>query len=442
MSSNPQSDRLDSLTRGGAKTNGASKPGLKFKPKAVARRTKEDRDASAPSIESNAAASHRGGRGGARGGRGGNARGGMRGGRNLAGTHVVQAGPLASGNAIGDFSGSNNRSTIRGVTPEYLSSLGRKSSSRGGSAALDSDDEGGADGEGDGAFSKIDMSKDYKFDSQEVDMFPVRAPRADYSATSDEQVKKEGTSASSRESSPEILQEDVKIKEDTPVKEEEGAKDLQTLLQEKSAHLQTKLESLNIDGSSSATTALDDQFGVLEDEVRIKQDYKEILEQLVNLNNDKEKLLFVQLPHVLPEFESATESATTTTTPTTTTTQKTISNVQIKPESSTSDASSKVPPQQKGLEGQIGHLRVHKSGKLTLKIGDVVMDVGMGSQASFLQQVVLVDHEERKSSQEDIDDGKPKSMKMLGHVSGKIDVIPRFDWKEINLLYIFVLHIH
>ncbi|KAH3677289.1 hypothetical protein WICPIJ_009004 [Wickerhamomyces pijperi] len=407
MSSNPQSDRLDSLTRGTTAKPGASKPGLKFKPKAVARRTKEDRDASAPTIETDThnkgRGSHRGGRGGARGGRGG-----MRGGKNLAGTHVVQAGPLASGNAVGESSGQSKATGIRGITPDYLSGLGRKSAARSGATvSLDSEDE---DTEN---FSKIDMSKEYKFDSQEVEMFPVRAPRAEY--ITEDGVKKEVSTANSRESSPEILEENIN-REDTPVKDEQ-AKDLQTLLEEKSATLQTKLESLNI-----ATGALDDQFGVLEDEQRIKSDHKEIVEQLVDLNDKKDQFLFLQLPHILPEFNPT--NSTDSEADVAALSASTTANVHVKPELVAGNA---VPPQFKGLDGQIGQLRVHKSGKLTIKIGDVIMDVGKGSNTSFLQQVVLVDHQEKQANEDEMEDGKVKDMKLLGHIAGKIDVVPRFD---------------
>lgn len=45
--------------------------------------------------------------------------------------------------------------------------------------------------------------------------------------------------------------------------------------------------------------------------------------------------------------------------------------------------------------GRIGKLRLHKSGKITMKIGDVIMNVARGTENSFLQDVVILDEEQR-----------------------------------------------
>ena len=42
-------------------------------------------------------------------------------------------------------------------------------------------------------------------------------------------------------------------------------------------------------------------------------------------------------------------------------------------------------------EGKIGRLLIYKSGKVKMKVGDIVMDVSSGSECSFLQDVVVVD---------------------------------------------------
>ncbi|KAG0048234.1 hypothetical protein BGZ83_006791 [Gryganskiella cystojenkinii] len=42
-------------------------------------------------------------------------------------------------------------------------------------------------------------------------------------------------------------------------------------------------------------------------------------------------------------------------------------------------------------EGKIGRLLVYKSGKVKMKIGDIIMDVSSGSECSFLQDIVAID---------------------------------------------------
>ncbi|KAH3680935.1 hypothetical protein WICMUC_000078 [Wickerhamomyces mucosus] len=411
------SNRLDSLSRRGPP---AAKPGMKFKPKVVARRTKEERDADAPinEVETKKQPSIRGGsirgRGSLRGGRGGN--------RNLIGTHVVQAGPLASGNILSDTNDSHTRSSTRGSTPDYLSKLMNKSESgtRESSLGLESDDETD--------LTRIDMSKDYKFSNEDVQLFPVRAPRLDnnnddnYNNNNEETIKVE-----SRSISPET---DGIIKEDTPVKEEPVEKSLTTLLDEKANDLQNKLNDLQLQQDQDQ-----DHFGTIEDSFRLEKDHKSILKTLIDINNQNDKFMFIQLPKVLPEFEIPEFQKIREEQENNEEKQNGESNeeeikkekdipIEIKEEDGKTkidkiDDDLKIDKELKsnGLQGNIGNLRIHKSGKLTMQIGNVIMDVGRGSRTDFLQQIVLVD----KNTDDD------RQNYLLGHLQDKVDVIPRFD---------------
>ncbi|KAF9935033.1 hypothetical protein FBU30_008526 [Linnemannia zychae] len=48
-------------------------------------------------------------------------------------------------------------------------------------------------------------------------------------------------------------------------------------------------------------------------------------------------------------------------------------------------------------EGKIGRLLIYKSGKVKMKIGDILMDVSSGSECSFLQDLVVVDSNNKQA---------------------------------------------
>ncbi|KAG9321668.1 hypothetical protein KVV02_004072 [Mortierella alpina] len=48
-------------------------------------------------------------------------------------------------------------------------------------------------------------------------------------------------------------------------------------------------------------------------------------------------------------------------------------------------------------EGKIGRLLIYKSGKVKMKVGDIIMDVSSGSECSFLQDVVVVDSNNKQA---------------------------------------------
>ncbi|KAF9371185.1 hypothetical protein CPB97_002186 [Podila verticillata] len=48
-------------------------------------------------------------------------------------------------------------------------------------------------------------------------------------------------------------------------------------------------------------------------------------------------------------------------------------------------------------EGKIGRLLIYKSGKVKMKVGDIIMDVSAGSECSFLQDIVVVDSNNKQA---------------------------------------------
>ncbi len=389
----PTSSRLDSLSR---RSTPSAKPGLKFKPKVVARRSKEERDAQAPvtAQESNKSdKSNRGnnarGRGGARGGRGG------RGGRALAGTHLVQAGPLASGNILSDSTQSFTRSATASPTPDYLSNLVKREGVRSTSVGLDSDEE-------DDDPARINMSKEYKFDPEHTELFPVRPVRNEHVESGDHKANPSAAEYVRSESPESVSPEPSGSK--TTVKEEPQDKDLNAVLHEKDTELQKKLNDLQL---QSEFLSVDPTEAKQETE-RLNKDHRSIVKSIIEADNNPEKFLFIQLPRVLPKFEENEELKAA----------KAAQTISVKPEKEGDGDITMSEKKTEGeidqLEGLVGKLRVHKSGKLTMKLGNVVMDVGKGSQTDFLQEVVLADENENRNAY------------LLGHLNEKVVVTPRF----------------
>ena len=74
--------------------------------------------------------------------------------------------------------------------------------------------------------------------------------------------------------------------------------------------------------------------------------------------------------------------------------------------------------------GAVGKLRIHASGRATLDWGGTSLEMGMGTEASFLQDVLIADL--KKSEKGDYQGGTAMSM---GQVKGKFVVTP--NWEEI-----------
>lgn len=75
-------------------------------------------------------------------------------------------------------------------------------------------------------------------------------------------------------------------------------------------------------------------------------------------------------------------------------------------------------------EGRIGRLDIFRDGTVQFRFNDIVMDVTGGSQASFLQQVMILDAEEKKAT-------------TLGELHRKFVVAPEIDsmLKDVDATY-------
>ncbi|CAN6640059.1 hypothetical protein TRVA0_018S00254 [Trichomonascus vanleenenianus] len=261
--------RLDSLTRP------ASSSRARFMPKSVARRTKEERDKSAPvnkpEIKEEKPAHLQASGSGTRGGRGG--RGGARGGRGRGGkfqmvTTAAAAGPLAAPTtAGGDRRAFAPAMEIRSQSPGYDMAAFRIKSET---------PEGTPENE-----NRYDMNESAAMEGELGQYFPIRLQKLDLNAEQPEE------------------------------------------------------------------------------EERIRQDKQELVEELSGKLGHR--LYFFQFPVIMPQFE--------------------------------------LPEGELDPEGLAGKLRVHKSGRVTMKIGDIVMDVSQGADCNFLQDVVIMDKEEKKAYQ-------------------------------------------
>ena len=84
------------------------------------------------------------------------------------------------------------------------------------------------------------------------------------------------------------------------------------------------------------------------------------------------------------------------------------------------------PPQPKFSSGAVGKLKVHKSGRVTLDWAGTSLSLGMGTQASFLQNVLVATLPDDKNG--GVAGGAGLAMSM-GRVERKFVVTP--DWEEI-----------
>jgi DNA-directed RNA polymerase III subunit RPC4 len=68
-------------------------------------------------------------------------------------------------------------------------------------------------------------------------------------------------------------------------------------------------------------------------------------------------------------------------------------------------------------EGQVGTLIMYKSGKMKMKLGNILLDVNQGMQSTFLENVMVVDHESEET----------KKAIELGHIVQKFVCAPNMD---------------
>lgn len=418
MSSNKGNGRLPSL-KDSSSTGGPAKPSLKFKPKAVARKSKEEREAAASKVklEEGPKRDKKNFNNNKRvNGNGGQQR---RMPKYLNNTHVISSGPLAAGNFVSE-KGDLRRGFIK--SEGGGSSLVQKGLETIDNGAESSDNEVEADGNGEVASKsrkkKFNMGREFDTHNlieveeeedngkgSDVDMddeawgtkrieqlFPVRPIRVRHEDV--DTVKKEIQEALSEKPT----------REPTPgVKIESSNNELQSYLEEREKQVNEKLGDLEL---QKEFQSVDEKESAAELEL-LKADHEHILRKLKKMNSKPERFMVFQLPTRLPTFE-----------------RPAVKTEEDEVEAQASDATKKKKANKKKstnnvipsdeLAGNIGAIRVHKSGKLSVKIGNVVMDIGKGAETTFLQDVVALSMAEDSSSAE-----------LLGRVDGKIVVTPK-----------------
>lgn len=401
------SNRLESLTK---KSN--SKPSLKFKPKAVERKSKEERDKTVKLKQENEAVARPKTRGTGRPTRG---RGGKH--NNYAGTHVVSSGLFASGAvSVGN---SGPQSTIVGhsisPSPEFIQSLKLKDK-KSSSGSSDSDDE-------DDDLTKIDMNMEYRFDESETILFPVRPERYQ--------------SDFKRESTP--LKEQSPVKEESPKLEDEPEFVKESSV--KSENIETELQHiLNTKADLESKIAQPVDLLDMEESEKLDQDRKIIIDSLTNRFEQlstENKFTLIQLPKILPQFENKNKKRSGSTSqknsPRKSIPQspKTVLPVETKKEN-------KFASSLTSLNGQVGSINFHKSGKISLNLGsDINLDLTAGVPSNFLQELVVLKMNEETETDIKVKDELMNDMEVdeepekirglvgkLGIVDGKLIATP------------------
>lgn len=361
------SNRLESLN---SKKTGA-KPALKFKPKAVARKSKEDREKDAPAVkaEDQPRSGATRGRGGTRG------RGRGRGGA-YVGTHLVSSGPLAMGSVSmgGTSKTSLSHDRVYGVDSSHSDPLAhltlksRKSKSATPEGESDSEDDA----------TKINMSKEYAFEPAEVALFPVRPQKDENTAEAAVSESVTVLAATSRMPTVDSVKSEA-LDEVSPVQ----------------------------------TTGPDDGLEAAEHDRHI-DDQREIVDmlaaQLDGLKTDagepsaRDQYFVLHLPQMFAQE-------------------------QLEPAPSRSPFAS---ASAQTMEGHVGSLNFHKLGKITINVGSTAFEATGGVPSSFLQEVVVLESHEAKRHPDDeetemldADGGKiGGNMFRLGAVAGKIVATP------------------
>ncbi|ODV93818.1 hypothetical protein PACTADRAFT_35569 [Pachysolen tannophilus NRRL Y-2460] len=415
------------VPKSGSNAGPSSKPktSLKFKPKAVARRSKEVRDAEAPlviekseqdlPIRGGRGSSSRGGGEGGSGGRG-NGGGGRGGGRlrdrggYLGNTHMVTAGPLSSGvvsiddKKLNRFSSGKSAAlssafspspTPASATPDFLKNLrtkheldrkSRSSSVDVGSRTMSEDEEESEFVVDDNAMTKINMNKEYILDESQTEFFPVRSQR-------DENLTNEYDSVI-------LNQHDI----------QEG----NSLVKNETTNETKILHGSNGEKDYITPDLKNDAMGSYqlgEEKSRLANDHRKIAELIKNNkdadgdldmsgNDDNQEFLFFQLPKLLPDFKKV-------------------------------NGDDVEEGNDQNLSGKIGNLRFHKSGKLTIKLGNIVFDVTRGGSSNFLQDIVQIEYKKKEQDDNntmendaDQEDHQETQIYHLGHLFENLVVTP------------------
>lgn len=364
------SKRLESISKPATGSITGAKPALKFKPKAVSRKTKEERDnagkINTPGVNKLAEKNKRF-----------TAKKPMGNNRNnkLNGTQLVISGPLSEGTISLGNGGGNGRSASPGMgaaNPLLERLKSKNAAAKNLKKKVKKEEDGGwggidnSDSESDLEDNAIDMSKksfngegdhkngmDVDLDDIDTDLFPVRAERNEHHeygepSKQDETIKTEFHNAASV------------IPSEPATREATAAPAPVTTPEDLKASLGSPLGDLH--GQEDGLHMND--FQEREEIKQATQDYLELSKSLKHLDvksgedtqseqrqpEMKPSMFFMQLPCSLPVLEG-------------------------------------------GIDGQIGKIRIHKSGRMSMKIGKVKFDITRGGISDFVQEVVLVDPE-------------------------------------------------
>lgn len=406
-SSTPAARTTPMPSRGGTSVRG------RFLPKAVARRSKEERDASAPTESKIVNTATRGrsdrGRGGARGGRGGG-----RGGRfdSIASTAAV--GPLAAPSVVDTRN--SRRSQIGGSV--FGTGTGSAASRHQGEALLaqlgrvkSDSPEPSSRGSTPGPYydNRIDMSSTERIEGELSSQFPVRMDRDESLEVADDEKNKHiGADESVSEELKklqidfEVLSNEIFGSSDKPRGESE-VKEIHEIT-ENSVEVEAKIKA---------------EPGTEEVDINVKEEVIVKVDQEPSSN----KLLFMQFPVLFPKFVSSqapaaenndivmTDESPEAAKPDDKEDEKDEDNISTKPKA---PVGNDLFPQ----EGRIGTLRRHKSGKLSMIIGDMEMEVSRGNECRFLQDIVVHSEEQNGAY-------------LIGQVGQRIVVTPDLSQMEL-----------
>lgn len=303
----------------------------------------------------------------------------------LQNTTLVSTGPLATGTFSGNFrQGSNNNrvtfsSSGSSGTGSGISSLIKNEhtelslTNHGEDSDSDKEDVNGEQFSNENEI-KINMGKEYKVghdansseeedentDEENVDedetkdvkfvldhLFPVRPVKIKHedliSTTVKEEIKKDFSVPGTKENTPEL-------------------EDVNTMI--------PSMENMQLDELFYKNNSDNNQLQIDIEKQAIYNDYLKMNKKLHHKKTSKlfqKNLMLLQLPHLLP-FED-----------------------KQKPKGTPSEP----------LQGEIGELRMHQSGKITIKFSNgTIMDVFKSSETSFLQEVVSVKAPGRESQQD------------------------------------------
>ncbi|KAG7226550.1 hypothetical protein INR49_003707 [Caranx melampygus] len=152
-----------------------------------------------------------------------------------------------------------------------------------------------------------------------------------------------------------------------------------------------------------------------------KQEQLSLVDLLQDLSlSGREELFFMQLPDCMPCRASEQNPDPTVASTTVKTAKKGGKAEEKRPahlEAKQAAMKEDCPVLSQFPEGFLGKLQIRRSGKVELKVGDIVMDVSEGAAFSFLQQLVSVR----------LSEGRPGDMMVLGNVHHKLVLSPDFQ---------------